>query len=235
MDEVDPTKFRSAARPCTRLNDREIQQLRLGRALHKPRQDAPSSTLFPQRLGPPTGQASPRHTMRVKAGGEDYSSKTSESVFITQRDGTGSITQGLGRQRASLALQIEEVHEKDGASRKKILSGGNESTVNKTVTFAGLPSSADRSKKSLQTKLTSPLTIVIDENKLHNSERLRLKSLTKEGMDESLNNKPQGDKCIKNIQDEKNDAGQKEVQQEKEKGERKMDFLNTLLNEPETS
>ncbi|KAK3749541.1 hypothetical protein RRG08_043444 [Elysia crispata] len=239
MDEVDPTKFRSAARPCTRLNDREIQQLRLGRALHKPRQDAPSSTLFSQRLGPPTGQASPRHTMRVKAGGEDYSSKTSESVFITQRDVTGSITQGLGRQRASLALQIEEVHEKDGASRKraakKILSGGNESTVNKTVTFAGLPSSADRSKKSLQTKLTSPLTIVIDENKLHNSERLRLKSLTKEGMDESLNNKPQGDKCIKNIQDENNGAGQKEVQQVKEKGERKMDFLNTLLNEPDTS
>ncbi|GFR82687.1 hypothetical protein ElyMa_004104900 [Elysia marginata] len=160
MDEVDPTKFRSAARPYTRLNDRELQQLRVGHALHKPRPDAFANTLFPQRPALPPEQTSPRQSRRPKIPGADDEFTTEESVFITQRSVTDS-----GEGKTPSVVRAGEVSEEHGATGKYGLKNpmtsrsGGVGTVNKTVTFAGLPPTP---KKSSKAKYVRPVTVATD-------------------------------------------------------------------------
>ncbi|RUS86838.1 hypothetical protein EGW08_005375 [Elysia chlorotica] len=245
MDEVDPTKFRSAARPFNRLNDREIQQLRLGHALHKPRPDAPPSTKLPQRVTSPAGhspqgmtptkgQAKHRHIIRPKMAEKDDVSRGLESVFITQRDPTESFTQGLAKTRAPSDLHVEEVYELEGPSgkselRSKTSSNDGGGAVNKTVTFAGFPSSTDRSRKFSKRKHTESPTAATNRSMSVNDKGPGATSLNEDG---DLNGKAlPGERCQSNINDG-NITSPKDRSKEKDGSENKMGFLNKLLQEP---
>ena len=226
---MDPTKFRSAARPSARLNDRELQQLRLGRAFHKPRQDAAAGTLLAQRLASPAEPTSSRRPRRPKdPEGDDSSYDTRESVFITQSLATeDDASRSLGKDRAaskltdSKASALIDIPSINGVENSK--------TSNKTVTFAGLPSPTAGSKRSLNVKRTPrPLTVATDRSrdsagKFMDNERPRPKSLTQDSADE--------DRSSALSRAEKSESEDKGEHQVKEGEEKKMIFLNTLLEE----
>lgn len=225
-DGVDPTKFRSTARPFTRLNDREVQQLRLGHALHKPRPDAPKNSIFPQRLVSPPKEASPRHSMQSKTDGDGITT-AQDSVFITQRRVPGS------DEHKEASAPIVDDASKNGSSKKssssnlKISSRDRDVQSSKTVTFAGLPAT---SKKSSKTKRTRPVTVATDRraSSTHDTlkpQKTRPNSLTdKDRMEETLvqasalTDKPE-------MESDRDDVPQERDQPIKNK----THFLNTLL------
>ncbi|GFO25079.1 hypothetical protein PoB_005158400 [Plakobranchus ocellatus] len=241
MDEVDPTKFRSAARPCTRLNESEMQQLRLGHAFHKPTPDPTTKPASITHHVPPSIGGAKDSKSRARPKSEDQSIDTRDSVFITQRfakeDKTvpGKISQtgdeAVGRRSAETVHTTHSTLANKGSMCKtKTLRDG----PNKTVTFATTPSVLPDSKSHTY-KQARPFTVATDrqssyKGRIHDKSGTHSKNV-REGEREVIPLRTGSKPPLTAVSEKRSVQPDEALRRGNIRG-RSMKFLNALLEEP---